>query len=424
MKKVLIISFAFLQPEAIGSIRIRGLAKFLPEFGWEPVILTIKCQGKSDSRFNVVETFYKDNQKKLKKNLGFKEEGSLIEQMNSSKRKKKLLIDYTFYIWQEIFNYPDLENRWYKYAVDAGKTLLDNGCFDAVISSSPPVTSHLIAKNLKNRYEIPWIADLRDLWTQNHYYSHTKIRTLIERKLEIKTLAMADALIATTPYSAKKLRKLHEKRVFSITNGFSYEEVDNDEVQVTDKFTITYTGSLYKRKRDPIKLFKAVNELISDNIIDINDMDIRFYGSKGNWLEKEIKSYNLEKIVKLYGFVDRMTVLKKQRESQILLFLLWDHPEEKNICPGKIFDYFSSKRPILAIGGSNGFVKELLDETYSGIYVVSIDEIKNYLVNSYQEWKRNGNVSYIGDISNIKKYSHREMAKNFSNALNSVTNHI
>jgi len=422
MKKVLIISYYYLEQEIIGSIRIRGLAKFLPEFGWEPVILTVKVPGKSEPGFNVVETFYQDKQKKLKERLGFKANEAVKDQLGlNTYKNKKLLVDYVFYIWQEIFCYPDSQKSWYKLAVDAGKTLLENDSFDAMISSSSPVTSHLIAKNLKNKYGVPWVADLRDLWTQNHYYSHTSIRGLIERKLEIKTLAIADALVATTPYSAEKLKILHKKRIHSIPNGFSYEEIDKDEVKLTDKFTLTYTGILYSSKRDPIKLFQAVNELISNKIIDANDIDIRFYGPKENWLVEEIKSFELEKIAKLYGLVDRMTALKKQKESHLLLLLLWDHPEEKNICPAKIFDYFSSKRPILAIGGSSGFVKELLDETDAGIYTISIDEIKKFLVNSYQKWKRNGQVSYHAKISNINKYSHREMAKKFSEVLEFIT---
>jgi glycosyltransferase involved in cell wall biosynthesis len=422
MKKVLIISFAFLEQEAIGSIRILGLAKFLPEFGWDPVILTTKVPGKSDPTFNIIETFYEDKQKKLKERLGFKTNESVKDQMGQSTNKnKKLLIDYFSYIWQEIFCYPDVEKSWYRVATDAGKTSLKNNNFDAIISSSPPKTSHLIAKNLKKKYGTPWIADMRDLWTQGDYDLHTPIRRLLERKLEIRTLAIADALIATTPQSAERLRQLHKKRIYSIPNGFSYEEIDKDEVKLTNKFTITYTGTLYQGKRDPKKLFQAINELISNKIVNSSDIEIRFYGPKESWLEAEIRFFNLENIAKWYGFVDRMTALKKQRESQLLLLLLLDHPEDKNICPGKIFDYFSSKRPILAIGGSYGFVKEILDETNAGIYAISIDEIKKILINSYTEWKRNGKISYSGNMSNINRYSHREMAKKFSEVLKDIT---
>jgi len=422
MKKVLIISYAFHRTEVIGSVRIRALANLLPRFGWDPVILTVKIPGKYESDFNVIETFYENKQKRLKKNLGINNNITVTRNHGFLKCKKKnLLIKYLFFIWKEIFCYPEVETSWYKYAVSAGNKLLKNEKFNAIISSSPSVTSHLIAKKLKCKYELPWIADLRDLWTQNHYYFHTKTRTLIERNLEIKTLKMADALIATTPYSAKELKKLHKKSVNTITNGFSSDEIDDNTIRLTDKFTITYTGSLYQSKRYPIKLFQAVNELIFDRLIDSNDIDIRFYGPKESLLENVIKKYNLEKIANSYGLVDRKTALKIQRESQILLLSLWNHPGEENLCPGKLFDYLSSQRPILAIGGSKGFVKDILEETEAGIFAISIEQIKKFLVDSYQEWKNNGKVSYHGKVSNINKYSHIEMVKKFVEVLNSIT---
>lgn len=425
MRKVLLISWMFLEKEAIGSIRLHGLAKYLPEFGWEPVILTKKVSGKSEPAYNVIETFYQDKRKILKNFFGFKAGESVIDQLGLPTHKnKKSLIEYIYNMWREIFCYPEVETSWFKHAIVAGKNLLEDEKFDALISSSPSVTSHLIAKKLKYKYQVPWIADFRDLWTQNHYYAHTKIRTLVERKLEIKTLAMADALVTISPYLAEKLKELHKMNVYSITNGFSDEGTNNFPVRLTDKFTITYTGILYQSKRDPIKLFQTINELFEKKVINPNDIEIRFYGHKESWLEEEIKSFKLERIARMYGTVDRMTALNKQRESQLLLLLLWDHPEEKNVATGKLFDYLGSKRPILGIGGYKGFVDEIMNETNTGIFATSLDEIKNYLVNSYNEWKKNGQVSYHGNISNINKYSQREMAKKFSEILNSIIKNV
>jgi glycosyltransferase involved in cell wall biosynthesis len=425
MKNVLIISHAFYEQEAIGSVRIRGLAKLLPEFGWNPVILTAKFPGKSAPEYNVVETFYQDKKKKLKENLGFNVNETIKDQIGGSADKtKKSIIDYAFYIWEEFFNYPDLERSWYNDAVNAGITLLEKENFDAVISSSAPVTSHLIAKTLKNRFGTPWIADLRDLWTQNHYYSHSALRRLVERKLEVKTLANANALVTISPYLADKLRELHNTRVYSITNGFSDSELDTDNIKFADKFTITYTGTLYLSKRDPMKLFQALNDLILKNLVNPNDFEIKFFGPKESWLTEEIKSFQLEKIARLQGFVDRSTALKTQRESQLLLLLLWDHPEEKYIATGKLFDYLGSKRPILAIGGEKGFVAEILDDTNAGIFTTSIDEIEKNILDLYTEWKKNKIVAYKGKISNVNKYTQRAMAKKFTEVLNNVIQHI
>jgi len=425
MKNVLIISYAFHEQEAIGSIRIRGLARLLPEFGWNPIILTAKFPGKSSSEYNVVETFYEDKNKKLKQNFGYNINETVKDQLRlPADKNKKSFIDYVFYVWQEFFNYPDLERTWYKYAVDAGKTILKREKIDAIISSSSPVTSHLIAKTLRDKYNTPWIADLRDLWTQNHYYSHTAIRRLMERKLEVRTLKKADALVTISPYLSDKLRELHHKKIYTIMNGFNSDSVNNDIIKFPDKFTITYTGTLYLSKRDPKKLFQAINDLIQKNTINSNDIIINFYGLRESWLEEEIKYFNLEHVAKLNGFVNRMTALKKQRESHLLLLLLWDHPEEKYIATGKLFDYLGSKRPVLAIGGEKGFVHEILIDTNAGIFTTSVEEIKKYIVALYREWKTYKRVVYKGNESNLNKYTQREMTKKFSEVLNNVINYI
>lgn len=422
MKRVLIITFFFNQTNEIGSQRLRGLAKYLPEFGWEPLILTVRSNSKQDQRFNVIETSNENIQTVWKKRFDFNQNETVKKQMGDPIQKdKKTFIDYVINIFDEIFSYPDEYKDWYHSAVEQGKKIFEKNKINAIISSSYPPTSHLIANKLKDIYQVPWLADFRDLWTQNHYYPYTSIRHLIEKKLEIKTIALADALVTTTPYLADNLKKLHKKNTYSITNGFSPDETNNHAVVLTNKFTLSYTGKLYQGKRDPIQLFKILNELISNGIIKVDDVEIRFFSEKDDWLEKEIKSYNLEKITELYGLVDRKTVLNKQRESQILLLLLWDHPKEKDICPGKIFEYLAAKRSILAIGGAKGFVKEILDETNAGIFAISQDEIKNYLTDSYKEWKKTGQISYHGSEQNINKYSHREMAKKFSEVLNIIS---
>ncbi|WP_054864894.1 glycosyltransferase [Methanosarcina barkeri] len=136
---------------------------------------------------------------------------------------------------------------------------------DAIISSSSPIISHIIAHDLSEKYNIPWIADLRDLWTQNHYCTHSKIRKVFDKRLELKTLAASDAITTVSSNLASNLRKFHNRKsVYSIPNGYDLEESINTNISLSNKFTITYTGSLYNGKRDPSKLFNALNELIKE----------------------------------------------------------------------------------------------------------------------------------------------------------------
>lgn len=318
-----------------------------------------------------------------------------------------------------ILNYPDEHKGWYPFALSAGRKLMENKEIDAILSSSHPMTTHLIARKLRNTFHIPWIADLRDLWTQNHYYQYGPIRKWFERNLEIKTLSYADALVTVSQPLAETLHFLHKtKDVFSIPNGFDPEEIR--PVPLTQDFTITYTGRLYDGKRDPSLLFRALQELLRERKVDPNFIKIRFWGSTAYWLEQEIKQYKLEKIACQYGLLPREDILMKQRESQLLLLLNWNDPREQGVYTGKVFEYLAAKRPIIAIG-PKGVVSQLLRETNAGIHTSDPDSLKGILLEFYQEFRLTGKIAYCGEEEEINKYSHVEMARKFADVLNQIT---
>ena len=423
MKKILIISYYFPSSTAVGGLRIHGLAKYLSEFGWEAIILTTALPDNPNMQFRVIQTPYYDVIASWKKRFGLKPEEGVKKQYGITIHKnKKSMIDFILIFLSEIIAYPDAQKGWYNYAVKAGSEILENENIDAIISSSSPVTCHLIANALKTKYNIPWIADLRDLWTQNHYYQYSPIRRFIERRLEIKTLSKADALVTVSKDLAETLGTLHkEKRIYTIRNGFDPQEMNISHVDLTNKFTITYTGILYQGKRDPSKLFKSLHDLISEGKLNPKEIEVRFYGPKEDWMGKEIEIYRLQGIVNEYGVISRNFALEKQRESQVLLLLLWDNPEEIGVYTGKIFEYLAARRPILATGGPKGVVKELLVETNSGMYATSVDDVKKALEEYYNEYKLKDNVSYKGERAKIDKYSQREMARKFAEVLGTLT---
>lgn len=427
MKKVLIIANLF-----HASPRIPGLAKYLPEFGWQPIILTTLIGEDPESRFGhpndfksnsrVIETYHYNPKEDIR--VQVKKRFDLTSKKSYNYVKPFLSFLYKFY--QEIIHYPDEEKGWKPFAVNAGSELLQNEDIDAMISSSSPVTSHLIAKELKNRHETPWVADFRDLWTQNHNYHYGNIRKFFERRLELKTLQPADVLVTVSPLWAEELRTLHRgKKTYTITNGFDSDKMSNGQVDLTSKFTITYTGQIYTGKQDPSKLLAALRDLIHDGTMNPDDVEVRFYGPENELLAKEIEEYGLFDIVKQYGIVPRGVSFKKQRESQLLLLLnwevSWEDQREKGWYPLKIFEYLAAQRPILAIGGSGeDVIRELLDKTKAGVYALSVEDIKRIIRELYSEYKCKGEISYNGNIDKINKYSHREMARKFAEVLDKL----
>lgn len=406
----------------IGGIRLYGLAKYLPEHGWNPIILTPVLPGNPDSRFRIIQTPYDDVVALWKKHMKLNPKESLNEQLGIHKPKNQLsLIDYLAYFPNEIITYPDPQKGWYKYAVRAGEKIFQETEINAILSSSKPETCHLIAKTLVEKYRIPWVADLRDLWTQNPYSNHCAFRMFAEKRLELRTLERANAIVTVSKPLADDLSRLHtHKPVYVITNGYDPEDAYFDPPRLTDKFTITYTGALYGGKRDPLMLFAALKNLIKDGTIDPEGVEVRFYGSKDSWLFDDIRNANLDDIVKVFGLVPREEALQRQRESQLLLLLLWNNPKEKGVYTGKVFEYLAARRPIIAIGGpEESVVKDLLDETQAGHYVSSSEELEIVLSKYYSDYINTGTISPI-ENSSISKYSQLEMAKRFAEVLDKI----
>ncbi len=212
-----------------GSKRVLGLARYLPEFGWSPTIITppVKWQPTIISSnlpeiegVRIIETGYG----------GIKEPilraGQAISKSSSSAVKKLL------HFGGAMINYPDSYSDWRKFALQVGREVLDKGDVDAIMSICP-ITSHIVASQLKKEHpELKWICDLPDLWSQNHNYQYGNWRKQLDTGLELKTLANADVLTTSSEPRAVQLRKLHKgRRVVGITLGYDEKEyADCEEI--------------------------------------------------------------------------------------------------------------------------------------------------------------------------------------------------
>jgi glycosyltransferase involved in cell wall biosynthesis len=420
MKRALIISYYFQQKDDIGAIRLRGLAKYLPSFGWETIIIS-GTAGKDDG-FEVTEVVIDDVLTRWKKMLRLNLDKTLKAQFAIPEHKKKRsLLDYVIKIWEEFFVYPDNNRTWVLPTITKGRDLLNKQHFDAIISSSMPNSVHFVAADLASEFKLPWIADFRDLWTQHHYYHYSRIRKFFEERLECKTLSAASALTTVSQPLANRLHDLHKyKRAISILNGFDPNQI-NPGIPLTKKFSITYTGVLYKIRQDPEPLFRALRILIDEKKLDPKLIEVNFFGYDREWLMTDVKKYQLQEVVKIYGPISREESILKQRRSQLLLLLTWNDPQEKGIYTGKLFDYLAARRPILSMGFTEGgVVKDLLDQTQAGIHVSNEEELKKCLLTAYSEYMETGALQYRGIDSEVIKYSHLEMARKFAAVLDEV----
>jgi len=413
IKRVLLIAYYYPPFPMIGALRPHGLRKYLPEHGWDVLVLTTRLESSRDDR-SVIETDYRDILSQWKKRLGFSSSRGLHDQLGlpvSSSPNRRLLHTRVIDAAKVLITYPDSMKGWVPFASKILPRLASTNKIDAIISTSPPISCHMIGAKAKQITGAPWIADFRDLW----------VRDPVMNLLMTRILKTSDELVTVSPALAKRLEEAYPERPTScITNGFDDSDFLAHSSSLTKRFSITHTGRMYEGKRDPSSLLSVVRELADTGEVRRDDIDLRFYGPIDPFLPAMVHRFGLEDICEIHESVPRTEALALQARSQLLLLLEWGVPGEQGIFTGKLFEYLGSKRPILSVGQDPG-IASILKETSAGTQTSNLEELRRYIRNAYLEFKRNGFVSYLGKDQEISKYNHSEMAARFAGELNRLT---
>jgi hypothetical protein len=323
--------------------------------------------------------------------------------------------------YKEVFAYPDEYKNWKNPAIERIKDFLKKEKVDALLSVWPP-TSHLIAFDLKKEYKIPWLADFPDSWSQNHSYPYSFLRRFFEKRLEKKVISKADAISVVAPLDKEKQENLHKREIYLIFHGFEPEYFYSKKGQLTKDFTISYTGNIYWGKQNPKKFLLGLKSFLEENRVDKSKIKVVFYGRYNQRLQNEIFKLYLSDVVRQEGLVTREEVIKKQRESQVLLYLNWEEKKDKGVIASKLFEYLAAERPILSSGGFEGdLIEDFFKKTNAIVFAPSVEKIKEALQRFYSQYQKNGFVLFEGKKEEIEKYSAREMVKIFAEILNKIS---
>lgn len=417
------------------SPRIPGLTAALPELGWEVTVVTPPLGADAATVLGFPSGFAKVHLtlapyrgdvfwvwRHIFRLLGFDLRESLTEQIKqfAGVKKRRSFVDELMCAYQTFFAYPDTERTWRRAGLRAAKDALATGTFDAILSSSPFPTSHIIASQLKRETGLPWVADFRDTWTDNPVYDFPTIRAWLERRLEIRTISFASTLIAVSESYAEQLKRTHGRDVTVIPNGFTFQPTLED-IPLSKRFRITYTGTIYTEKQDPEKFLVALAQLIANGEIDSSDVEVVFFGRKDQWLASRIAEHRLGGVVNQRGTVPRMDAVAEQRKSQLLLFLNWEDERNKGLSHLKLYEYLASGRPILATGGYwNDPARSILMHTNTGYFAPTIEDIKDALSKAYRQYRDNGRVSYMGLPDAIDEYSYEGRARLLARCLDAA----
>lgn len=404
--KVLFISFHYPPYNCIGAVRVSKMSKYLVEKGHDVKVITANNQNLPEtlpleiSKEKVFYTKWLDINSPIYFLLGKNKTNKIKGSINSNNRKTKIVSKIKD-IYKYCFHIPDQNIGWYYYAIKQYEELINNEWKpDIIFSSALPYTSHLVASKISKKYDIPWVAELRDLWVDNHYRNSN----FIDKILEKNTLSNTDALISVSAPLTNTLSNKFDKPSYTIQNGFD-QEYFLEENKNHKKIKIIYTGSLYEGKRTPELLFKALKKysFLQDSI------EVEFYGRNLDWVNSLAKDYELKNIF-VGGEVSYEEALMLQKKSDILLLLTWDNPKEVGVLTGKFFEYIATKKPILLLGATDDILAQIIKKEKFGIVASSEEEIKTFLnENTYKNYRYGSNE--------IKKYSREYQLKLFEEIL-------
>ncbi len=413
VRRIAIISYNWPPRNAIGTHRPYAWAKYWAEQGVHVTVLTAKKQAfdapldlalPAIEGVEVLEIDYATSSNRIS------------DKVLKSERVRRIARKLKLWLRRQTGATIDLRGRWRTAAADSAKALANR--VDVVISTFGPAAGHLIACDMKRENPgLRWIADYRDLWSQNIDPKLFPQEHAVAHRLETETVGrFADMITAVSEDMVSQLHALTAKPTVLIPNGFDLDEgllrtrLAQPRKPVSKPLKIVYTGMLYDGERDPEPLLMALTGLHAEGRIGLNDVSVIFYGARIDRARRLAERPEYAPFIRIIGHVPREEALEAQGSADLLLLLGSPDPKARGVLTGKVFEYLSSGTPILCLGSLKEYeLPKLLAATGTGISLEqNIDNIKKLI----------GGLScdgqaiefYKPDLTQILLYSRRRQA--------------
>ncbi len=373
-RKVLIIAYYFPPMGLSGVQRTVKFAKYLPQYGWKPTVLTVSPRG----YYAIDESLLKEMEESgveivrtnaLDMNRLFAKRG-VIRMPPEWFRKALQFVG-------DCFLFPDSKIGWKARAVRKGKELLSKGKFDLIFATAPPQTDFLIGVALKKATQIPLVVDYRDSWLQYPYkYFPTPLHYFLHYRLEKRVIKAADRVLVTHRRVKEDLVKRHKPLQYNEVTILSqgYDPVDlevrpQEKLQMPLKLRLCHTGTFYGG-RNPSTLFHALKNLLDRDARLRGRIEVTLVGNVRTEDQKLVKKLGLQNVVNFLGYLEHRESVTQIVSADVLWFVL----DNDYQTPGKLYEYFGTRKPILA-SVVDGYTKQLIQESEAAL-CVPIHDVK------------------------------------------------
>jgi glycosyltransferase involved in cell wall biosynthesis len=408
MKKILFITYYWPPSGGPGVQRSLKFVKYLVQSGIQPIVLSVD---ESKASYPILDGSLSDEipdsvgviktntfeplniYKRVSKQGDYPHSGFVNESNPGFFAKLSRFIRGNFFI-------PDARVGWNKHAYKAAKAILEQEKIDAVITSSPPHSTQLIGLKLKKKYNIKWIADLRDPWTDIYYYKemmHLPFAIKKDAKFEKDVLENADKVITVSDDLKRILSTKIDspEKIEVIYNGYDDTDFKTIERSTTEDFTIVYSGTIADSYNVNVFL-NACSELIKDGF----KIKLKFVGKVSENIRSKIEENGLSNYVETVGYLPHNESLKHVVNATALLLVIPEIENNKGIITGKIFEYLGSQRPIIGIGPVDGDAAKILEYCEMG--------------KMFDYSDLNGINSYVSELIKMTDFKPNDKYKEFS----------
>jgi len=436
MKKVLIIAYYFPPSGGPGVQRVLKFAKFLPEFGWQPAILTVQDgdypardeslleeipAGLPVHRTPILEPY------SIYRSLTGKMKGAAVDVNTNYRPGTK--VPFSEKVAQGIRGalfIPDARVGWLVHGLPAGERIAREWGADLIFSSSPPYTCALLGRGIARRAKRPWVFELRDPWTGflSAPVRHGPSKAL-DRHLEKSCVRDASRVVVAWKGIQRdlvgKYPDLKTDHFRLIENGFDPDDLAGAEPVRFDRFTVVYTGSMYG-VRNPGTYLDAVARLLKDGRIRAEEFRTVFVGRFGDEVRAMFHRPELKGTVEEVGHRPHAESVRYTLGASALLLVVDDVAGSEGIVPGKVFEYLGARRPLLAVA-PEGDVADLVRKTEAGVVVDrnDMDTMANTLAAWVAEYRATGTVRFGGRDDEIDRLSRRGRTELLARTFNEVT---
>lgn len=438
MPRVLMIAYTFPPMGGSGVQRTVKFAKYLPEFGWHPVILTVSNPSLREADVSLLEELPIDLPvyrtpdgnlpyllRRTARKIGLiSPDGRYSEKTGAyssilpppAKSKSRTALSRFADVWLQI---PDKFIYWLPAALRVGLRIVKQ-C-DVIYSTSDPFTDHVVAALLHRLSGKPWMADFRDPWTQYVTYQRwsSRLRSRVDVFFEKRLLKIPDVVSVTCAATAKSFQEVYPSlprdKFIEITNGFDAEDFQ-PVCSPFDRFTIAYTGRFHGKKNTSHSFLRALGELRRERPELVAEIQVLFAGMFEEECQTLLKRWDLEEMARPLGYVSHRESIELLLKSHVLLLTLNDEAGVNLTYPGKLFEYLAAKKTILALV-PEGATADLVQDMGAGPVVPpdDVETIKRTILGLYDQYKQGDTLSRAYD--NLQRFERRALTKRLAQCL-------